>query len=86
MKLARLIQIHAMEAALLSAASSSEALPLPSRAPLSLIALDTSQHWLALISIQPGYSRANANQSDRVKSRCGAAHTARTPQPTAWSS
>ncbi|WP_141688665.1 hypothetical protein [Bradyrhizobium paxllaeri] len=60
MKLARLIQIHAMEAALLSATSSTEALPFPSRVPLLLIALDTSQGGPALISIQSGYSRANA--------------------------
>ncbi|MGY4501139.1 hypothetical protein ACVWYH_005070 [Bradyrhizobium sp. GM24.11] len=42
MKLARLIQINAMDAALLSAVPP-KALPRPSRVPLSFFALDNSQ-------------------------------------------
>lgn len=55
MKLARLIQINAMEAALLSAVPP-KALPRPSRVPLSFFALDNSQDYqtrLAFSALTP---------------------------------
>lgn len=67
MKLARLIQINALDAALLSAVPPN-ALPRPSRVPLSFFALDSSQDHqtrLAFSALSPEQIRTSVTRLGR---------------------
>lgn len=76
MKLARLIQINAMDAALLSAVPP-KALPRPSRVPLSFFALDNSQDHqtrLAFSALTPEQIQTSVTRFGRLCGECMQRH------------